>query len=92
MQVNFSGFIVIPLFRALAKLFPEIQKVLLPALLENRQRWSELLKAEELAKTMFPQSRLSEDGNKAESEESPESSPSLGTNVDHSKNTTNGST
>jgi len=55
MQVNFSGFIVIPLFQAIAKVLPEIQREVLPVLLENRHRWNDLLKAAEMAKTMFQQ-------------------------------------
>uniref|UniRef100_A0A6B2LAM8 PDEase domain-containing protein n=1 Tax=Arcella intermedia TaxID=1963864 RepID=A0A6B2LAM8_9EUKA len=46
MQVNFATFIVIPLFQVLGKILPEVEKVVLPILLDNREKWSELLKAE----------------------------------------------
>eukprot|EP01123_Difflugia_compressa_P010396 TRINITY_DN3796_c0_g2_i1.p1 TRINITY_DN3796_c0_g2~~TRINITY_DN3796_c0_g2_i1.p1 ORF type:complete len:327 (+),score=27.59 TRINITY_DN3796_c0_g2_i1:95-982(+) len=46
MQVNFATYIVIPLYQAMGKILPEIEKSILPVLLDNREQWKGLLEAE----------------------------------------------
>jgi len=52
MQINFIDFMVVPTFKLISQPFPEVEKVVLRQLSENRLMWQEYLKAEKEQQAM----------------------------------------
>jgi hypothetical protein len=54
MQMNFADYIVIPMFKVMTKLLPELDNTVMRHLLENRALWGEYLKAEKETQAQQP--------------------------------------
>jgi len=53
MQINFADFVVVPTFKAVAKVLPKLHDFIIPSLLSNRRQWETLKEQEKQSESIL---------------------------------------